>query len=267
MDGTSDQAASNWGNVYMPGDPNNAPLARSNFDPGHRITLTATLRHPVGEGGRSRSCRVFYSGQSGRPYTLRLQQRRERRQPQHGNDLVYIPISAIDAHIHGRHVRRLAEVHQRRRLPGGLHRQIIPRNACRAPWTNTLDGRFGVQLPYKRFKTEITLDVLNLINLIDSDKGLILQYSSFNEHAAAVARAERHRRWRHRSRATTSRRWPRRRSRGSTATTCARAGRSSSARASGSNHRSFFIQTPGPSLRARRCVVLGATIHSECAES
>ena len=57
---------------------------------------------------------------------------------------------------------------------------IIPRNACRAPWTNTLDGRFGVQLPYKRFKTEVTLDVLNLINLFNSDKGLIL-YSSNNE--------------------------------------------------------------------------------------
>ena len=40
MDGTSDQAASNWGNVYVPGDPNNAPLVRSNFDPGHRITMS-----------------------------------------------------------------------------------------------------------------------------------------------------------------------------------------------------------------------------------
>ena len=44
MDGTSDQAASNWGNVYVPGDPNNAPLATSNFDPGHRFNLTATYK-------------------------------------------------------------------------------------------------------------------------------------------------------------------------------------------------------------------------------
>ena len=37
-----------------------------------------------------------------------------------------------------------------------------------------------MQLPYKRFRTEVTLDVLNLINLFNSDKGLIL-YSSNNE--------------------------------------------------------------------------------------
>ena len=48
MDGTSDQAASNWGNVYIPADPNNPPLVRSNFDPGHRITLIRCVRHADG---------------------------------------------------------------------------------------------------------------------------------------------------------------------------------------------------------------------------
>ena len=48
---------------------------------------------------------------------------------------------------------------------------IIPRNACRAPWTNTLDARINFQLPFRRVRTEITLDMLNLINLVDSEKG------------------------------------------------------------------------------------------------
>ena len=50
MDGTSSQAASNWGNVYVPGDPNDPPLTRSNFDPAHRITLSGGYAIPVGAG-------------------------------------------------------------------------------------------------------------------------------------------------------------------------------------------------------------------------
>jgi len=58
---------------------------------------------------------------------------------------------------------------------------IIPRNACRAPWSNTLDGRVAVQLPFGgRVKTEITLDMLNLINLFNSDKGMF-EYMSFGQ--------------------------------------------------------------------------------------
>ena len=49
--------------------------------------------------------------------------------------------------------------------------QIIPRNACRSPWTNTLDGRFACSCRTSGCKAEITLDVLNLINLFDSKSG------------------------------------------------------------------------------------------------
>jgi len=58
--------------------------------------------------------------------------------------------------------------------------QTIPRNACRSPWTNTLDGKFALQLPFKKVKAEVTLDALNLINLFDS-KGGLYQYTSFGQ--------------------------------------------------------------------------------------
>jgi hypothetical protein len=61
MDGTSDQAASNWGNVYTPGDPNNVPLARSNFDPGHRFNLTASYNVPFFKSVQP-VVSMFYSG-------------------------------------------------------------------------------------------------------------------------------------------------------------------------------------------------------------
>ena len=43
-----------------------------------------------------------------------------------------------------------------------------------------MDFRFNLQLPYKRVKAEITLDVLNLINLVDSGSGL-QEYMSFGQ--------------------------------------------------------------------------------------
>ena len=58
--------------------------------------------------------------------------------------------------------------------------QIIPRNACRAPLSNTFDGRVNFNLPFQRVKAEISLDMLNLINLFSSDNGLF-QYMSFGQ--------------------------------------------------------------------------------------
>jgi hypothetical protein len=58
--------------------------------------------------------------------------------------------------------------------------KVIPRNACRGPWQNQLDMRVNVALPFRKVKAEITLDVLNVINLLDS-KGGEQRYTSFNE--------------------------------------------------------------------------------------
>jgi hypothetical protein len=178
MDGTSDQAASNWGFVYVPGNANDAPLARSNFDPGHRITLTASYDMPFAKVIKP-VVSVFYSGQSGRPFTM-VFNGDVNGDNRTGNDLVYIPKQSDPiTYTGGTYADFINWINGDDCLADYVG-QIIPRNACRAPWTNTLDGRFAVQLPYKRFRTEVTLDVLNLINLFNSDKGLIL-YSSNNE--------------------------------------------------------------------------------------
>ena len=102
MDGTSDQAASNWGNVYMPGDPNNPPLARSNFDPGHRITLSGAYDIPFCKDIKP-TVSLFYSGQSGRPYTLTYNSD-VNGDNRFTNDLLYIPASPTEFvyTLHGR---------------------------------------------------------------------------------------------------------------------------------------------------------------------
>jgi hypothetical protein len=178
MDGTSDQAASNWGNVYVPGDPNNAPLATSNFDPGHHVTLTGSYDVPFARSIQP-VISIVYTGTTGRPYTYTYSTGSDvNGDNRRGNDLLYIP-TASDAltYTGGSYqdfFNKLSSCAQ------GYVGEIIPRNACRGPWTNTLDGRFAVQLPYKKYRTEITLDAFNLINLFNRKNGLV-QYVSFNQ--------------------------------------------------------------------------------------
>ena len=176
MDGTSDQAASNWGNVYVPGDPNNPPLATSIFDPGHHITLTGSYDMPFAKSVRP-VVSVVYTGTTGRPYTYTYN-RDVNGDNRGSNDLLYIPTASDPLTYTGGTYQdffnKLSSCAQ------GYVGQIIPRNACRGPWTNTLDGRFAVQLPYKKYRTEITLDAFNLINLFNRNKGLV-QYVSFGQ--------------------------------------------------------------------------------------
>jgi Carboxypeptidase regulatory-like domain len=178
MDGTSDQAASNWGNVYVPGDPNNPPLVRSNFDPGHRINLSAAYDISLGKGYMS-TVSVFYSAQSGRPYTLTTN--RDVNGDNRGtNDLLYIPGSPTELTFAGGTYEDFIAFIEADECLSQYIGQIIPRNACRAPWSNWLDTRVNFQLPFRRVKAEISLDIFNLLNLFNSDKGLF-QYESFGQ--------------------------------------------------------------------------------------
>ena len=179
LDGQSSQAASNWGNVYVPGDPNNPPLARSNFDPGHRITASGSYQVPM-PAGFSATASVFYSGQSGRPWSANygFDYNGDVRGT---NDLLYIPASASEGYTftQGTFEDLMAFVNAEPCLADYIGK-IHERNACRAPWQNTLDFRFNLGLPIKRAKIELTWDVLNLINLFDSQSGIV-EYANFND--------------------------------------------------------------------------------------
>jgi hypothetical protein len=178
LDGTSSQAASNWGNVYVPGDPNDPPLARSNFDPGHRVTLSGGYDIPVG-GGFTVTTSAFYSGQSGRPWSANygLDYNGDVRGT---NDLLFIPASPEGyTFTNGTFQDLMTFVNAEQCLADFIGR-IHERNACRAPWINTLDFRVNVGLPFRRVKAEISLDVLNMINLLDNEAGL-LRYANFND--------------------------------------------------------------------------------------
>ena len=180
MDGTSSQAASNWGNILVPNDPSFAPLATSTYDIRHRINFSGSYEIPI-VWGITTTVSAYYSGQSGRPYTLRFfgDINGDGRTGSSSNDLLYIPASASEVAFTGGTFDDFTKYINGDECLATYVGQIIPRNACRAPWQNQLDLRFNFGLPFQRIKAEITLDVLNFINLLSSDSGL-QRYATFN---------------------------------------------------------------------------------------
>ena len=177
MEGTSSQAASNWGNVLTPGDPNNPPVGTSVYDPGHRINFSASYEMGL-FGGATGTASVYYAGQSGRPFTLTYfgDVNGDGRT---SNDLLYIPANASEVAFTGGTYQQLVNFLQEGGCLDDFIGKIIPRNVCRAPWSNQLDFRYNVALPFQRVKAEISLDIINVLNLIDSKRG-IQEYATFN---------------------------------------------------------------------------------------
>jgi hypothetical protein len=169
-DGTSSQAASNWGNVYVPGDPNNAPLARSNFDPGHSIKAALSYERQLGKVTAIGS--LFYTGQSGRPYAYNFNGDANG-DGRTTNDLLYVPAGPDEVIVRNGTWEQLNAFIEGDDALRDHRGQIVPRNAGRAPWTNAVDMKLAVNVPTARaIKLEFTADILNVLNLLNSDWGV-----------------------------------------------------------------------------------------------
>jgi hypothetical protein len=179
-DGTSDIASSNWGNVYISGSPNAPSVARSDYDPGHRMTVAASYRLPIA-GRLSSEISVFYSGQSGRPFSLTYS-RDVNGDGRATNDLLFIPSSATELTFTGGGYADFRAFINAEPCLANFAGRSMPRNGCRGPWINTLDGRFLVRVPVGRTKFDLTLDAANMLNLLNTRWG-IFQYNSYGQLA------------------------------------------------------------------------------------
>ena len=169
--GRSSRAISNW-QYNETDDPNGETTATSDFEVRHRILASGSWKFEFGRE-LATTVSVFYEGSAGDPYSY-MYADDVNGDGIRGNDLAYVPagrsdVSAevaddewrtIDAFIDSDPVLRAAR--------GG----IVQRNASRAPWRNRLDLRLIQQLPsIRNHHFELTLDVLNLANLINSAWG------------------------------------------------------------------------------------------------
>jgi len=180
-DGGSDQAASNFANNYIPGNPNEAPLTESRFSPGHRINLMVNYEWKLPRNLRFLTA-AYYNGQSGRPYTFLFLQD-VNADTKASNDLVFIPSSADQVLVTGGTFASLDAYIDNTPGLGQFRGQVVPRNALRGPWTNALDLSASLGIPFAGSrKLELRADVLNFLNLLNSEWGLI-DFPVFNDLA------------------------------------------------------------------------------------
>jgi hypothetical protein len=178
---TSSQAISNWRFNLTQDNPNNPGLSRSNFEIPHRIVSTASYRIPLFRRAAT-DLSVIYVGQSGNPYSFRYNDDINF-DGSFGNDLLYVPATQAEVRFApgtGALIgitpddswRNLNDFIERVDCLRDNRGQVLERNACRAPWSNRFDFRIAQNLsPIRAQNAQLTLDVLNVGNLLNSDWG------------------------------------------------------------------------------------------------
>ena len=166
---TSSQASSNL--RYMKNaDIKNVPEAPTNWSNKHRLVMGLDKTMNIFDGAPTKVS-LFYKAYSGAPYSYILDGFYNGMDD--GSTLMYVPVAG-DANVAYDGVTE-AEVLAAITAAGldSWGGSVIPRNEHTLPWTRQLDMRISQEVPtfIDGHKLFVYFDVLNLMNLIDEDKG------------------------------------------------------------------------------------------------
>jgi hypothetical protein len=176
-DTTNSTALSTWRNVYAP-DINEPVVAVSNFDLRHRLVLSGSYNFDVKAAAVILS--MYYSGQTGRPYTYNFGVDVNGDGSSTNDPLFYPNADQVNIVTSGFTYQDLVNFLEGGDCDGLTPGTILRRNSCRMPFVHSLDFRAAVDVPVGRFRPEFTVDVLNLLNLFDRTAGQV-QYAGFND--------------------------------------------------------------------------------------
>jgi hypothetical protein len=185
MSMTSDITGSNFAFGALDGTIENRNLRTSAFNRPHKVSISGTVNAPLGA-----RFSLIYNGVSGTAFTY-VVSGDANADGVFGNDLAYVPRNRADMAMDGNggSVAGFGTVAQQDSVYGILDRYInnepclrdsrgrlLPRNSCSNPWQNFLNARLSWAIPTVSGHTlEITADMLNVLNFINSGWGLIRQ--------------------------------------------------------------------------------------------
>ncbi len=181
---TSSQASSNFGFNPVAGNPNTDVLSHSDFELKHRFLAVLTYTFALKKGWDT-TIGTVYEGASGHPYSV-LYNGDANGDGQFSNDLVYVPTGLTDpmgakfvGGPTGKDWFAYNDYITHNNFLRNFRGSIAPRNGGRDPWINRLDLHFSQRIPVKWVWAEVTADILNFTNMLDSNWGQIKRYSSF----------------------------------------------------------------------------------------
>jgi hypothetical protein len=182
---TSSVALSNWQFNVVPGNPNNPPLATSNFEIRHRVVGGVDYTYEWLPGVNT-TVSLVYVGQEGRPYSFTYNGD-VNGDGNTANDLIYVPkdkgdiimiqassISSTNLNGVADHAARDAFMNYVDSQPALQEAKgsIINRNSAREPWNYRFDIRLAQTIPLiDGHNLEVTLDVLNFGNFLNKEWG------------------------------------------------------------------------------------------------
>lgn len=194
-EGTSSQNSSQWRGQVSINGRNNPVYGRSDFAIGHRVLGTLSYAHMISEdGGDKITISLLYNGQSGNPYSYIIAGRNARNlnnepgSTSRNRSLIYIPDEATDINLVdytvGDNVVTAAE--QWANLDAFIKDDpylsenrggYAEKNASFAPFSHVFDlairRDFAIQGTGQEHKFQISLDIANVGNLLNSNWGTV----------------------------------------------------------------------------------------------
>lgn len=180
--GNSTTASSGWRFNPTQGDPNNPTLSYSQWDRRHRILAGLSYVDEWAPGFKG-TIALFYNIESGRPFSYMVSGD-VNGDGRSDNDLAYIPRDANDiilvnssnvplAKSDPAYTQMMSYINADSYLSD--HKgQISERSGPREPWAHSIDLRIAQEIPtVGTQRIEITIDILNVLNLLNSNWGWI----------------------------------------------------------------------------------------------
>jgi hypothetical protein len=176
MSPDADLAITNASSTPVDGSLERRAVRTALWETAHKITLLATTNLPLGL-----RLGVVYTGISGSPFTYVLNgdPNADGFSPEEGvsNDVVYVPRDVDDITLEDR--SKFATLDRRIRSESCLRRQrgrLLERNSCRNPWLHDMQLRLARRFPLAAGRElELTADLFNVLNVVDSEWGLPAQ--------------------------------------------------------------------------------------------
>jgi len=194
-------AADQIGGAALDGTLEHRRLARSVNDVPHKLRLSGTVGLPLGA-----MLSLIYEGSSGSPFTYVVDGDINgdgfgpERIGQQSNDPVYVPrspgpggdLALVDADgspATGAAYATLARYIEAESCLRHSRGALLRRNTCRNPWRTQLDARLArpVRLAGGR-SLGLSLDLFNLLHLLDSDWGLVRRTADFGLEEVPLVR-------------------------------------------------------------------------------